>query len=319
MHTYNSQAGKLGVGIACDNATYQNLKNGYPALGEAQLAYVRTICQSYVFTCEQAAYFIGKNAFEKAEMIRCFIGHVSDPRNASNAIDVGSDDEASEAVDQVVASKPGRVLQWAPHQIEQGCHRSEEAMSRVLGQLRIAGAQFDKKIEIIRMECEEHPSPPFNADQLGLLLDFVPFSDDAVKVIEYFTGPQIVYPMTSATMAGILDKWLGGEEKLKMLALLKRFISDPNNKHLLLPAFKFSDEKAQAEVILRDVSIAALIQRQEAQRAAMENAEEKKRQAALKRVGTCPSGYAWRQVKGGYRCRAGGHYVSDQKLAAAMK
>ncbi|XP_066921713.1 uncharacterized protein [Clytia hemisphaerica] len=37
-------------------------------------------------------------------------------------------------------------------------------------------------------------------------------------------------------------------------------------------------------------------------------------QQKLRRIGNCPAGYQWRKVGGGWRCSAGGHFVSNEQL-----
>lgn len=43
--------------------------------------------------------------------------------------------------------------------------------------------------------------------------------------------------------------------------------------------------------------------------------EEQKKQTKLKNMGVCPSGFAWVKEAGGYRCSAGGHFITDAQLA----
>ena len=45
---------------------------------------------------------------------------------------------------------------------------------------------------------------------------------------------------------------------------------------------------------------------------------EKKKREALRRISPCPAGYAWRNVGSGWRCAAGGHFVSDAELERYM-
>ncbi|KAI8855089.1 P-loop containing nucleoside triphosphate hydrolase protein [Chytridium lagenaria] len=54
----------------------------------------------------------------------------------------------------------------------------------------------------------------------------------------------------------------------------------------------------------------------EEKRAALEKMlkQEQKIQENLKVIGLCPEGYRWLHVVGGWRCSAGGHFVSDQVL-----
>ena len=60
------------------------------------------------------------------------------------------------------------------------------------------------------------------------------------------------------------------------------------------------------------------LERKKAEEAARKRAEdERKRQAIqekLKQISPCPQGYVWRKVGGGWRCSAGGHFVSDRQL-----
>lgn len=50
-----------------------------------------------------------------------------------------------------------------------------------------------------------------------------------------------------------------------------------------------------------------------------EKKEEKQREkqaifAKLRKVGGCPKGWSWYHVAGGWRCKGGGHMVSDAQL-----
>ncbi len=42
--------------------------------------------------------------------------------------------------------------------------------------------------------------------------------------------------------------------------------------------------------------------------------QEKAIQEHLRQWGPCPAGYKWHKVGGGWRCSAGGHFVSDEQL-----
>jgi hypothetical protein len=60
-------------------------------------------------------------------------------------------------------------------------------------------------------------------------------------------------------------------------------------------------------------------QRLEAERRKREQEEEKRRKALaiqqrLQQLSPCPAGFTWHQVGGGWRCSAGGHFVSDAQL-----
>ncbi|EJD38161.1 P-loop containing nucleoside triphosphate hydrolase protein [Auricularia subglabra TFB-10046 SS5] len=63
---------------------------------------------------------------------------------------------------------------------------------------------------------------------------------------------------------------------------------------------------------IRRAEIAAQL---EAQRRAIE--QERKAQQKLRTMGICPAGFQWVKQAGGYRCTAGGHFVSDSELNLA--
>lgn len=50
-----------------------------------------------------------------------------------------------------------------------------------------------------------------------------------------------------------------------------------------------------------------------------ELALEKAAQAALRRMGKCPAGFQWHRQGDGWRCSAGGHYVSGSVVSAEIK
>lgn len=47
-------------------------------------------------------------------------------------------------------------------------------------------------------------------------------------------------------------------------------------------------------------------------------AVERATQAALRRMGVCPAGFQWRRQGNGWRCSAGGHYVTDATITAEL-
>lgn len=84
---------------------------------------------------------------------------------------------------------------------------------------------------------------------------------------------------------------------------------------------------AKAEGSGDDQLLATLMQVKRAKaRAAQKAKEERERelaleaasQAALRRMGVCPAGYQWLHAGGGWRCSAGGHFVSGSAVAAEM-
>jgi hypothetical protein len=90
---------------------------------------------------------------------------------------------------------------------------------------------------------------------------------------------------------------------------------------------RFADEKRRKEIEaqLREEQKrieAALKARREAEerlRREREEAERKKREEAviqkkIRDMGICPMGYRWIKQGGGYRCSAGGHFLSNSQL-----
>lgn len=67
--------------------------------------------------------------------------------------------------------------------------------------------------------------------------------------------------------------------------------------------------------VKRTKELAARKAREERER---ELALEKAAQAALQRMGVCPAGYQWNRQGHGWRCSAGGHYVSGGAVSAEM-
>lgn len=47
-------------------------------------------------------------------------------------------------------------------------------------------------------------------------------------------------------------------------------------------------------------------------------AMERAAQATLRRIGVCPAGFQWRRQGSGWRCSAGGHYVTDATITAEL-
>lgn len=72
---------------------------------------------------------------------------------------------------------------------------------------------------------------------------------------------------------------------------------------------RLREAAARAE---RARKLAELKAKEEAQR--LERQREAKAQAKLRDLGICPAGYRWIKQAGGYRCSAGGHFVSDLQL-----
>ncbi|THU96868.1 P-loop containing nucleoside triphosphate hydrolase protein [Dendrothele bispora CBS 962.96] len=72
---------------------------------------------------------------------------------------------------------------------------------------------------------------------------------------------------------------------------------------------RLREEQARRERERREAELKA--QREAEER---ERKEEMKAQQKLREMGICPAGYRWIKQSGGYRCEAGGHFVSDAQL-----
>ena len=72
---------------------------------------------------------------------------------------------------------------------------------------------------------------------------------------------------------------------------------------------RLKEAAARAE---RARKLAELKARQEAER--LERQREAQAQAKLRYMGICPAGFRWIKQAGGYRCEAGGHFVTDAQL-----
>lgn len=282
-------------------------------LGEAsfssdKVAFLKTALQNYVFTGEQAATLLGSFSFDsdKAENVGLFEGRLTDPADGAAAVAAacGGDDDIASTVAGWPAAESREV---ADYPIEDDGHRDDADIERFCEALDEA-SMSDDKVAVAEAECAEHPSPPFDVDQLITILGKFSFSDDAARVLEAFTGPQIVYPFSCEDCVRVLEVFSMSDDKKKVLVHLKPFIKDAQNKLDIVSSFTFSSDKTEVEEILRDLVVD--FRPKTPPMAAI--------QEALRRVGNCPAGYAWRQVSGGWRCAAGGHWVSDDTLASAM-
>lgn len=112
--------------------------------------------------------------------------------------------------------------------------------------------------------------------------------------------------MTCAQILEVLKTFNMSNDKIAILPALKKLIIDGQNKLDIIASFDFSSDKEEAERILRDVRVVVA-----------PPGPSPEIMAKLQKVGRCPAGYTWRQVQGGWRCAAGGHFVSDQQLANA--
>ena len=245
---------------------------------------------------------------DKLDMLNLFVKSVGNPQDGDR---IGSlfnfSANKEEAVAKIKSFQPAKAQEIADFPIESDGHRADADIDRFLAAIKAAKFK-DDKVEVARAECEQHPSPPFEAHHLLRILAEYAFSDDCMAVLTLFAGPAIVYPIVCADVVKILDIFKHSQDKIAVLPSLKPFIKDAQNKLGIVASFTFSDDKTAAEEILRDVVVKFVPPTPPA--AAI--------QQALKKVGRCPAGYQWRQVQGGWRCAAGGHFVSDAKVSQTL-
>lgn len=276
---------------------------------DAKLAIMRAVAQNSVVTCAQLSQMVHEMPFsaDKLAAIDVFAHSLADPgAHAPIVAQFPFSSDKSAAAAKFAGLAPAKVGVLAPHRIEDDGHRPAADMARFLSALD--GAPFaSDKLAIVRAECVEHPSPPFDADQVGLVLGKFAFSSDAVAVLALFVGPRIVYPMSCAQVLALLGRFPFASDKIAVLVALKPFIHDAQNKISIIASFVFSSDLVHAEEILRDCVV-----KLQPPPPPPSTVQDK-----LRRIGKCPAGYDWVQVAGGWRCQAGGHHVSDAQLAAA--
>jgi len=307
-----SGSSSAGVGIAIDDATLETATAVVEDAGfsSAKMAMIRALCQNNVFTTEQAAELIGTVSMssDKLEALDLFAERLSNPSEADAIVEQFSfSSDKDTAREKLSGMSPAKAGTLAAFPVESDGHRSSEDVDRFLGALDAASMSSDK-VEAARAECEEHPTPPFSCEQMLEVLKRLSFSDDAKAVLEMFAGPAIVYPMTCDEIVSVLEVFSMSDDRIAVLPSLKPFVKDAQNKLAIVASFSFSSDKVRAEEILRDVLVR--LEPSEPPEAAVQD--------VLRRIGSCPAGYRWRKVPSGWRCAAGGHYVSDAQVSANL-
>lgn len=306
----SSTTGGVAVGARCDAARLVKILEQFDDAAKFSSdkdTFIKTITQTFAFTSAQAAQILAKQNMDsmKGESLPLFRSSLTDPHNKEPILSVfsfsGEKDKASKALDTFEACT---ALDFQRIPIEDDGHRvCDEFLAKLKGE-----SFSSKKMDMLKAEIAQYPTPPFDAHQLTAVLKAFSFAKDAAAALKLLTGPQLVYKMSCAEVLEVLGVFSMESDRLELLKAMKPFIADPQEKLSIVASFKFSGDKKKAEEILRD--LVALLKPPVPPMAEI--------QQALRRVGRCPAGYDWRQVFGGWRCAAGGHYVSDSQLQAAM-
>ena len=106
----------------------------------------------------------------------------------------------------------------------------------------------------------------------------------------------------------VLKMFSMSDDKIAVLPSLKPLIKDAYNKMEIIGSFSFQGDRDRAEEILRNCKV----------RFKPKVPPESEVQKVLRRIGRYPAGYAWRQCSGGWRCAAGGHWVTDAAIQKEM-
>lgn len=303
------------VGVVCTVDDLDRMlglmSSGIASFDKDKEMVLKCACQNYVFSCEQASKLLGSMSWDSAQAdgVALFKDRLTDPADGAETLLAVVDDESDrEAAAAMVATfTPAEPREVAVFQVEDDGARSDDDVDALVTAMKSASFSSDR-VKAAEGEVERLPSPPLSGEQLSRVLSEITFSSDACNVVEILVGPKLVYPMQCEEILALLSKYAMSSGKLKMLATLKPLIKDAQNKASLVSSFEFSSDKEAAEEILRDVLVDVV----------PPVPPVAKIQEALQKIGTCRAGYAWRQVSGGWRCAAGGHYCSDAQVAAAI-
>jgi len=297
------------VGIECTEEALAQIQEwmdaGIASFDKDKEMVMKCSCQNFVFTTEQAAVLIAKMTWndDQAAAVEMFRDRLTNP-SEGDAILALISEENQDAVNEILGScTAAESREKAEYPIEDDGVRADEDVDRFVETLGKASFESDR-MEAVEAEMKTMPSPPFSAAQLSQVLGNIKWSDEAVTLLEAMAAVGAIYPLSCTEIGEFLGKYMMSADKLKMLAAVKPLIKDAQNKAMLVSVFEFPDDKASAEEILRDVIV----------NFKPDEVPEEKIQEAIRAIGSCAAGYAWRQVQGGWRCAAGGHYVSDEMI-----
>jgi len=299
------------VGIECTEETVAQIQewmnSGICSTDEGKTMTMKCSCQNYVFTTEQAAVLLAEMTWndDQAAAVEMFRDRLTNPTEGDAILALINEDyqdAVKEILDSCTAAEP---REKAEYPIEDDGVRADEDVDRFVEAL--GNASFEsERMEAVQAEMNTMPSPPFSSAQLSQVLGKIQWSDEAVQVLEAMAAVGAIYPLDCKEIQEFLGSYMMSGDKLKMLAAVKPLIKDAQNKAMLVSGevFEFADDKTSAEEILRDVIV----------NFQPDEVPEEKIQEAIRAIGCCAAGYPWRQVQGGWRCMAGGHYVSDEMI-----
>ena len=89
---------------------------------------------------------------------------------------------------------------------------------------------------------------------------------------------------------------------------------EKQEKERLLKQLEEDKRKAKEESERRRIEEEIRKEQERLEELRKKELEKKKIQEKLRRIGRCPANFQWIKVPGGYRCSAGGHFVSDSQI-----
>lgn len=306
------------MGLECTEDDMARLGEWTEGCTFAKTACIKAICQNFAFSCEQATTFLGMITFcgdDRLEILELFRDRLIDPdmdsdENPIPALWNGAfdDDERAQAKDLIKTFEACEVGQVDEFEVEDDGIRGEDAMSELLSALEGEGFS-EGKLEVLEKDLANEPSPPpFTFEQLKAVLDKFGFSGDKEDALEFCTGPKLIYPVLCEEVVAMLAEISMSEDRLNVLRQIRPFIKDPQNKLHIVVNMTFAGDMAEAEEILRDVVVDF-----EYPEPPAPNIE-----FALTKIGVCSSGSPWVPTLCGWRCRAGGHYLSNLQIEAFL-
>ena len=98
------------------------------------------------------------------------------------------------------------------------------------------------------------------------------------------------------------------------LEIKKREELEKQEKERLLKQLEEDKRRAAEESERRRIEEEIRKEQERLEELRKKELEKKKLQEKLRRIGRCPENYQWIKVPGGYRCSAGGHFVTDSQI-----